>query len=133
MNIGLAIIGSRRCPFASLTTELLRNSQNLYTNLPPNFGALRGFAKGVPRRGGRAQRSATAGGDFPLIMQEKQGGIRSAASSGLPPPFGLFVCGFQFFEVLVGFGLPLFALGFFFLLLKEFVEGLVKDGRRNWL
>ena len=42
----------------------------------------------------------------------------------------LFVCGFQFFEVLVGFGLPLFALGFFFLLLKEFVEGLVKDGWR---
>ena len=42
----------------------------------------------------------------------------------------LFVCGFQFLQVLVGFGLLLFALGFFFLLLKEFVEGLVKDGWR---
>ncbi len=78
------------------------------------FGALRGFAKRVPRRRGCAEDR------------------RAEARGKAFPPLGkmLFVCGFQFLQVLVGFGLLLFALGFFFLLLKEFVEGLVKDGWR---
>ncbi len=57
---------SRRCPLASRATELLRNSR-IYLLTPISLGALRGFAKRLPRRGGSTQRSAGAGGDFPLL------------------------------------------------------------------
>ena len=42
---------SRRCPLASRATELLRNSR-IYLLTPISLGALRGFAKRLPRRGG---------------------------------------------------------------------------------
>ena len=88
----------------------VENSRNYFPNETPFERVLRAAfepAEGVGRNEVRPQ-----GETFPSLSNRN---------------LFVIVGAFQFFQVLVGFGLLLFALGFFFLLLKEFVQGLVED------
>ncbi|MBQ1644656.1 MAG: hypothetical protein II103_09020, partial [Treponema sp.] len=62
-----------------------------HANLQWSEGALRGLAKGLPRRGGRAQRSATAGGDFPPLCIKRRGYSQQSFEEETSPTLNIII------------------------------------------